>query len=554
MNEFSNTYSYLCRGTGLLAAALLCALPLAAESLSVRTTVEAPRTAPPTVEDLADLGLRVTENKVELTLQDAVAIALQRNLSIDVERYRRSQSSLGITEAKGIYDLNFDVVALINDDTSPPNSTLQETGGAALINNENVVWNTGLSQLTPYGGIAELDLNNSRFSSTNLRVNPNPQFNLDFDFTFTQPLLRNFGRTVTEQTLIISRHNSAISREVFQLQVESVIEQVVEAYWALVEAQEQLAVSEESLELAKELDSMNRIQVEVGTLAPLELVQSEAGVATREEAIIRGQAAVEDNADILRQLLNLDRGDLWNVGIVPVTDPEVEHSSIDLEEAVNTALAMRPDVRRERLSNEILEVQADVAENQKRPRLDFQAVWGYNALSGDSVIRDEEGNQVGFVEAGYSDALDDILDRRAEGWQASLTFAYPLQNRAAKAASAIAELAVEEGNYSLRALEQQVLTEVRRAARAVETSAKEIDSAKVSSKLARRNLDAQRKRYENGLATSFEVLQIQEDLSEAASREVSAIIRYRLALNSYQQAIGKLLAENEIELDDSEVE
>jgi outer membrane protein TolC len=550
MNEFSIFSKILHGSKAWLAAGVLLALPLQAESVRVST---AHRVAPASVEDLADLGLRVIDNRVELTLQDAIAIALERNLSIDVERFRRSQSSLGITEARGIYDLDFSSVFFVSSDTSPPISALEQTGGE-LLSSRVTAWNSSFSQLTPFGGTAVLDLNNSRVSSSDAARLFNPSFRLDFDLTLTQPLLRSFGRKVTEQTLVINRNNSAISREAFQSQVESVVSDVVVTYWALVEAQEQLEVAKESLALAKDLDSMNRIQVEVGTLAPLELVQSEAGVATREEAIIRNEAAVEDNADTLRQLLNLDRGELWDVAILPKTDPESEHQKIDFEKAVDDALELRPDIRRQRLSNKNLRLQADVDRNLKRPGLDLQARWGYNAVAGTvAPIEDSEGNLVN-LSTGYSDALSDIIDRQAKGWQVSLNFSYPLQNTVAKARSAGSELAVDEGNFSLRALEQQVLTEVRRAARGVETAAKEIESSKVSSRLARENLNAQRKRYENGLSTSFEVLQIQEDLSEADSREVSAVIRYRRAVNTFQQSVGRLLSENGIELDDSDSE
>lgn len=510
-----------------VACAVLLPVGAAAEGVEIQSTSGSAEERP-ALNSLADLGLDVQDGSTELTLEDVISAAIQRNLSLDVQRLRRDRSQLSIAAAYGIYDLNLNVRVSRNENTSPPSSTLQE---AEIITDDADSWNNTLTQLTPFGGSAELSFNNSEAGSTDQAQQPNPLSRIDLDINFTQPLLRNFGRRVTEQGLLVARNDDAISREEFQLEVESVVSDVIVQYWSLVEALEQLEVAEESLELAKELHEMNRIQVEVGTKAPLEMVQSEVGVATREEDIIRLSASVEDAADNLRQLINLDQGSLWEIGIVPVTDPEVEHVPIDLKEAVQTAIEERPDVRRQLLSNSTLEIQAEVAANQKKPRLDLFAEYAFNGIAGS-----------------YSDTFDQIVDNDFNGWTVAATFAMPIQNRQAKAESAQADLAVSEGNASLRNLKQQVLTEVRRNARAVETAAKQIESARVSSKLADRNLDAERKRYENGLSTSFQVLEIQEDLSNARSREVSAVINYRQALSNFHRALGTLLSENNIKV------
>ncbi|MEE8526623.1 MAG: TolC family protein, partial [Thermoanaerobaculia bacterium] len=341
------------------------------------------------------------------------------------------------------------------------------------------------------------------------------------------------------------------SREDFQFQIEGVIQQVADTYWNLVEAREQLTVAQESLSLAQDLHKMNKIQVEVGTMAPLETVQSEAGVAIREEDIIRRHAAVEDSADALRRLVNLDRRELWDIGILPVTAPEIAHYPIDVAEAIDVALENRPDVRRQRLLIKNRELDAKVAQNQKKPSLELRAAYGLNAVDGN--LSDPVTGEL--IEAGgYSDALQQILDIDFDGWSLGLTFAYPLQNRVAKARSIRADLALAQIDVELRDLEQQVVAEVRRTARGVETAAKQIESAKVSSRLARENLNAEQKRYENGLSTSFQVLEIQEDLSLARSREVSAVITYRRALTGYRRSVGRLLEAHGVELDDDGAE
>lgn len=483
---------------------------------------------------------------LNLPLDQAIVLALQHNLNLVVERYARERSLLGIEAAQGIYDLGLDVDLTSTSSSRPQTSALEETEG--LLTQETERWNFSLSQLTPWGGGVQFQWNNSGDETSDANQLINPLYNASASLFVQQPLLQNFGRDVTNRNIIVAKKDSAISRETFRANVEAVVRQVSDLYWDLVAAQEQLDVSEESLGLARELHEMNRIQVEVGTLAPLEMVSSEASVAAREAEIISGRAAVEDAADNLRRLLNLESGDLWMVPIEPVTDPEVEHNSIDLGEAVDVALENRVDVIQQRLEQDKRELDARIAQRNKLPQLDLVAGIGYN------------GTNVGFdpvagpVDEGYSGALDQVTNRDFEFWQVQLNFSYPIQNRAAKARAVQAELFVEQGEWELRDLENAILVEVRRTARAVETAAKSIESAKVASKLARKNLEAEQKRYENGLSTSFTVLQIQEDLSEALSREVNAIISYRKALTAYQLSIGRLLNEFGVSLDEPDAE
>ena len=525
----------------LAGALLLATAPVGASE--VRTTLGASGSNAEPLEDLSAFGAEAGAESVELSLEDAIAIALERNLSLDVQRYRRGQAAEAIREAFGVYDLNIGASGSFAENTVPVTDALTEAEGS--VTNESIDWSASLSQVVSTGGVASFRLTGQRSSTNNRNQIFNPSLGASFNFGFNQPLLRNLGRTVTEQGITISRNNSAISREDFQVQVESVVQQVINAYWSLVESREQLAVAEESLALAKELHEMNRIQVDVGTLAPLEMVQSEAGVATREEDIIRFQAQVEDNADLLRQLLNFGGGELWFVDLMPTTEPETEHRAIDVRQAVSKALGNRPDIRRQELVNKNLTVLSEVARNQKKPQLDFDFGYGVFGTEGTVTV-----NEMVLQDTDYFDAIDTALGGDFNGWSASLTFAYPLQNRAAESRSVQADLALEEGQAQLRTLKQQVYTDVRRASRAVETAAKQIESARVSSRLARENLEAEQKRYENGLSTSFQVLQIQEDLSAARSRQVSAILAYRRALADYHLELGELLSENEITLRD----
>ncbi|MDX1644514.1 MAG: TolC family protein, partial [Thermoanaerobaculia bacterium] len=380
-----------------------------------------------------------------------------------------------------------------------------------------------------------------RFETNSQFAAVNPSFTVDADLTYRQPLLRDFGRVSTERNIMVARNTIGASQETFEERVTGVIRTVAQNYWNLVEAREQLGVAEESLRLAKELHEQNKIKVEVGTLAPLELVQSEAGVATRTDELIRAQIGVGNAEDDLRQVLNIPDGELWDVDILPRTPPDITRIEIDTAEAVSQSLRERPELVRKRIQNENLAIDLQLAKNRVRPRLDFAATYGFNGLGGDVTLRDFiTGEIISTAPGNYGDALDQISETDFDGWSYALNLSVPVQNREAKARRAIAEIAVERAETELGQLELQVSTEVRKAARAVVTAEALVDSTRVSRRLEEENLRAEQKRYENGMSTSFQVLQIQEDLAQARSAAVRAEAGYRKALIDFYRAIGTL--------------
>jgi len=496
--------------------------------------------------------LEVRDGALMLSLEDAIVIALRRNLGLQVQRFRRAGAYEFIRANQGIFDLNIGAAAGLAEETSPAASALE---GADIRETESLYFDLQLDQLLPTGGIVTFDWNNRRLETNSVFSAINPSFDVGMDALFNQPLLAGFGELVTKRNIYIARNNSLISQEALEQTVIATVQSVEGAYWDVVEGQEQLKVSRESLELAQELHEMNRIQVDVGTMAPLELVQSEVGVATREEEILRAETRAEDAADRLRQLLNLEGEQYWTTPIVPTTPPETARIAIDIDQAIATAMAERSELRAQNLVLENLDIDRRVAANLVKPRLDLQLRYGFNGLGGDvnvggnGTIFDPRPPEI--IPGGYEDALEQVFELDFEGWAAGVVFAYPLQNRTARANRTITELAFEEGQTELDDLELTILTEVRRTARAVLAAAEAIDLARKSTVLAERNLDAEEKRYENGLSTSFNVLEIQEDLTQARSREVSSIAAYRRALALHYLSMGRLLQENGIELQDS---
>lgn len=526
------------RRAAALAILSLAVLPaLSGQTMETSTAIPDLSTPP---------DLTIEDGRVQLDLRNAIAIALQRNLSLVVQRYNTAESRYRLTQSLGIYDPLATADFAASDETSPSATNL---AGADVQTTELQNWNLGLSQLLATGGTLRADFLNTRQETNSTFATINPSYRSDFDITWNQPLLRDFGRRATERDILVSRNNLAISRETFEQEVHRTIQEVANAYWTLFEAQYQLDVARQSHDLAQQLHEQNRIRVDVGTLAPLELVQSEAGVATRDEEIILAEAAVTQAEDDLRQLLNLERSELWTTPIALRPEDERDPVTVDLQQAIARALRDRPEIAQQRLALDNLLVDQDYFRDQRLPQLDLQVRYGFNGLGGDVTERDFfTGEILSVTEGSYSDALDQITNGDFEGWRVGLNVAYPLRNRAARAASAIADVALDRGETRLAELELQVQTEVRRAVRALETAAKAITSAEASRHLQERNLEAEQKRYDNGLSTSFQVLEIQEDLASARSREIAAHAAYQRALVEFWRSVGGLDEESGVAL------
>lgn len=539
MNMFSSRQGERKHFLGVLVFGLILVTGLS--SVASAATV-----SPEMSQSIGTPDLRIEDGKLLLTLDEARELALQRNLSLVVERFRREESELTLWQTEGIYDPYLTVDLGAFDETQPSVSFLD---GADVQASEGRNWNFGISRLFSSGGTGAVNWNNRRFKSNSSFANLNPSYRVDFDLSYQQPLLRDFGKMNTNRFMRIARTNLDISRENFEAQVVATLQSIEDAYWNLVEAEAQMGVAEESLTLAKQLHGQNQIRVDVGTLAPLELIQSEAGIATRQEQIIRARALVGDSGDVLRQLMNLKDSELWTVKLVLETDPEREEVKIDIEDAIATAIAERPELRSKRLLQGDLNQDKEYFRNQQLPRADLRVVYGVNGLGGDlretdfftgELVREQPGD--------YQDAIDQAFGGDFKGWSAAVNVAYPIFNRSAKAQLALAEMGFERGEAELADLELAISTAVRRIARFVDTARQALESARVSRRLEEKNLDAEQKRYQNGMSTSFQVLEVQEDLTGARSREVAAITGYRKALVQYYRAIGRLTEESGVEI------
>jgi outer membrane protein TolC len=487
---------------------------------------------------------------VRLSLREAIEIALANNVDLQVAVAGSEAGRYGVLQAKGIFDPFVSADASIDDSQSPAATAL---AGAVVTKSRTSNGNLAVRQLIPYGGTFTLGWNNQKQVTNSSFFFVNPQYTTNAFLRVDQPLLRNFGIDATTRLIRIARNTEGVDDETFIRDVQQTIDSVEQAYWDLVYARENLKVKEESKALAEELYRITKIKIDVGSQAPIDIVQTEAGVAQRELDIITARSAVGDAEDRLKRLLNFASFSRWNDHVVPTDEVRVEPVALDVADGMTKALSDRPEIRSALYNASSARISYDFARNQTRPQLNLSASYGYSGLGGDTRLPGPDG-ETGtsddvIVPGGYGDAFHQLRNGDFRQWSVGLNFGIPIFNRQARGARAAARWTLESSLASMDQLRQNITVEVRGAARSVETARESIQAAKKARELAEQNVDAEKKKYDNGLVTSFEVLQVQNDLSAARSAELQALTQYRNATVAYHLAVGDLLSWKDVRIE-----
>jgi outer membrane protein TolC len=471
---------------------------------------------------------------VELSLDEATARALERNLDIAVERLNPQLQEYNLARLRGTYRPTVTSVVGHRAVVQPPTNQLN---GGLIVQNDNSTYNAGITQALPWGGgDFTFQFNNLKQVTNNAFSNFNPSYTANFASTFTQPLLRGFRIDGVRQQLQVT----AINRDISEIQVRSTLATTVadvrNAYWELLFALQALDVARGSLDLAEKLVEDNRARVEVGTMAPLDVVQSEAEAATRRQTVAQAEATLGTAQLSLKRLIVSGTDDpLWRSTITPVDRPEFRPEPLDVEGAVQRAFATRTDLEQARRTIDSNDVTIKFLSNQTMPAVDLVANWGAQGLGGTAFIR--EGGLgspvIGTIPGGYNNAWNTLTDRRFPNWNVQLNMSYPLGGSSQDANYARARVQRNQSAAQLRALELQVATDVTNAALQVDSGLKRYEASVVARDLAQTRLSAEQSRFEVGLSTNFFVVQAQRDLATSQNAELRALLDYRRALVDY---------------------
>jgi outer membrane protein TolC len=506
---------------------------------------------------------------VSLSLSEVLQSALEKNLDIAVRRFDPKVAETRVETQEAVFSPNLEFSAKDGENTQPSSSAL--SGGTVVTDSDRTFAGT-YSDAFKLGSTLQFTLFTHRNSTNNSFSTVIPSYYTQALATYTQPLLRNFGLEVNETQIIIAKNNHEISQWQFRQTVMDTLAAAEAAYYDLNLALMNMKTAEAYLKLAQDFLDQTRIRVRVGTLPPIEITQAEAGVADREGTVIVARSAIRAAEDQLRRLMNIPSDSpLWNQPVHPTDEPQVLDKIVDVDEAIRTAMEKRPDLEQARLDLSSRDADLRYRKNQKLYRLDLIAQYGASGLSGKflpvtQVYYTADPTPPGCIplpndssrcsvttdppDLDIGESYKQVKDRDFSTWSAELQLGIPLGNRAAKAAYAAAKYSEDQAKLTIQQLEQAAQVEVRTAARDIDTNLKRYRAAQVNTRLQTEKLNAEQKKYENGMSTTYQVLQFQTDLTNARARENLAIVDYNKSLVELDRVLGILLDTRNVSVSD----
>ena len=475
----------------------------------------------------------------ELTLEEAMTIALEKNLGLQVAKMAPQSVDYQIQAARASFLPQFNSSYSYSNSKQPSNDQLD---GVSSVTSVSQGYNGGMSQTLPWHGSSfSVNFQNSRASTNRFTTRLNPGYNSSVRLGFNMPLLQGFkidGNRNQLRTLQVQRQISDIQ---LQSQIENLKNQVRTSYWNLRSAIEQIEIQRRALEIAQRQFEDSKIRVEIGTLAPIDTTQFETQVANAEQQLLNAQITWRTAELNFKTLLASGTDDdIFNLVINPVEQAALSVQSVDIQGAVTRALQERTDMMQARKNIESSQLSLEVSKNQTMPSLNLQS--GYNLTGQGGTEKIFQGGQVvGTIPGGYSDALAAIAGFDTPAWNFGFNFSYPLGMRAAKANYARAQLGLEQSLAQLKAQELSISTEVINAGLSVENTFKQYQAAQKAREAAEKNADAAVTRFDVGMATNFEVVQAQQQLTTSRLSELSALIRYMNSVAEFErvQKVGR---------------
>jgi outer membrane protein len=475
-----------------------------------------------------------------LTGDEAVKLALENNLGIQTERLNPQLQTLTVSRALSAYTPELFGATTKLSDSSPPTDFLSQ--GVAVTTTGRVSGTGGVRQNVPWlGGRYTLGLSGLRFTSNAPRTPFSPQLGSDLDLGYTQPLLRGFTIDAFRQGVLQSRKQLEIADVQLAQRITATSRAVRNAYFNLILANTSAEVANGSLELARQSLRNNQRRVEVGSMAPIELIEAEAEVARQEETVIvrLGQIqAAEDNLRIL--ILNPAQPDYWTTKLEPADQPTLTESSVDVDAAIKNALANRTDLIQQRKSLESIDIDIKYNQNQKLPAVDVTAAYGLTGVGGTQYrYGPDPGNGlppevVSSSQRSFSDVLRDVFGNEFRSWSFQVNVSYPIGTSQADAALASSRMQRQQTQLQMRQLELGVIAQVREAARDISTTLERVRATQKARALMEQRLGAENKRLAVGLSDTFRLFQAQRDLNNAKQSELQAIIDYNRALIDFE--------------------
>ena len=527
---------------------LVLSLRLEAQNEKPQTPARQASSRPATQEEewpamvtMGGIGLgtkKASSRRLSLSVEDAVKLATTFNSGLKVAYYNHLIEKTRVSESEARFEPQLTVGA--NSGTTEvifpqifPTGNINPDGSPeffqTIVNDRTEVanWNVGVNGIFPTGATYQLQI------ATDYRDRAgggliNPSFQTTTSATLTQPILRNAWLQYNYAAVRLARYAEAESRQRYRFDLLNMIASVYDAYWNYVFAIQDLQVKRRSYDVARKLLDINKVKVETGVFAPIEIASAEAGVASRVTDVLLAENTIRDNADTLRRfIMPFKTFDDWNVELLPLdAATNVTYVLPTLEECLTTALDERPDLTEARIELRRREINVAVADNETLPQLDLNGSVSWTGLS--------DQYDESFVESFGGEG--------AETWNVGFSLEVPLGNRAARSRLARSRLERDQSLMSYRDLQLSAVECVRKAYRDVLISEKTILSQKKTLELRREELRNEQIKLDNKVSTNFQVLEVESDLASEESRFIRALVSYRISLANLANSMGSSLA------------
>ena len=543
--------------------------------------------------------------KLYLSLQDTIALALENNLDIELQRYgpkiteaefqrnnagsvARIGSQGGVsTVTTGASGAQLFVVApqtgqtlqaqtldpFLTGTTSWAHQTVPQTSPFVTGNNaliaQRTVTNYGVTKNFLTGTSAVLGFNNTLLNQNSGRNDFNPSKSVNANLQITQKLLEGFGTAVNRRNIRISKNNMKVADLLFQQQVIVTVAAVISLYWDLVSANEDVRVKQQALALNQKLYDDNKKQVEIGTLAPIEIIRAEAEVARSQQDLTISETNLLQQETVLKNALSrtgVSTPGLAEARIIPtdkIRMPDTEAVE-PIQDLVSKAVAGRPELEQSRVNLESAKIGLKGTRSALLPTIDAFANFQQNGLSGllnsqliPSVVPGQPSlprnpaNVDGYFLGGYGNALSQVLRRNFPDYAVGVTLNVPLRNRAAQADVVREQLSLRQSEVRFQQSLNQVRVEVQNALISQQQARARYQTSVKNRVLQEQTLDAEQKKYALGASTIFFVIQAQRDLTAAQASEVAALSTYARARVELERATGQTLSANAIQIDEA---
>lgn len=518
------------------------------------------------VQPVTDSRVGVDSNQiVYLSLHDAILKALENNNEIQVQRTNVRISEYALKALQGYYDTLFGSDLNFESNTSPTGSRLSASGSGNLAaERDTYAMNYNFAQQIPIGGgNVRLSFNNARTSTNITSTALRPQYFSTIQLDYRQPLFRNFRNDQTRSQIKVAKKAMDLTDSQFRQRVTEIIAQVQKSYWDLVFAIRNVEITKESMDLARINLDNSRKQVEAGTLARIELAQSEAELERRHQDVISSIGGVTVAENILKSLILGDPNSSdWHGNFAPTESIEFLAPAIDYESAQRLAMANRPELSQLRLQGEQNKLDQKYYHNQALPQIDIVGRYGSTGLAGNALPPSEpppglppefsgfftSGPVPDIFVGGLGRAFNTALQNKFRDVIFGVSISFPFRNRTAEAYLGRSKAQSRVLQFQEKQLQQVIQSEVRNGLQNVETARQTIEAARAARVARETQLAGEQKKFGAGLSTTFFVLNFQNQLSLAKGAELQALVNYNKSIAELQRVLSTTLDANNVQV------